>query len=200
MERREELMEKLIEAEFAAFDKARNKGGRAACQNDWTTFHIMRSSQYMTWTEEMLESFLADFETAGQNGRNLIAEKYARMMKSTAPQEYAALEGQLPALTPEAEAIIEQVVQIQVGWMERFAAEHPNVAMNARYIHTAEDTADETSAETYLRGELGTYSEHTLYLYARFIVSLWQQGRNLTEMIMQNTIAQYGYQSFDEVS
>ena len=68
-----------------------------------------------------------------------------------------------------------------------------------RKIHTYEDEPDDTSYETYLRGELGTYSEETLSKYAAFIVKLTKEQKNLAEMILQNTIEFYGYSSFDEV-
>lgn len=198
-DRKKQLMEELIGLEFEAFDKARNVGGRAACQNDWPTFNIMRTSQYMTWNESMLESFLADLKNANACGRNLIAEKYARMMESTHPQEYMELKVSLPPLSEWQKNVIGQIVEIQVEWMEDFSKEHPNISSRARRIHTSEDLPDDTSYETYLRGELGTYSEETLAKYAEFIVSLAREKKNLAEMIMENTIKLYGYSSFDEV-
>ena len=54
---RDNVIEQIIQMEWSAFDKARNIGGRAACQNDWTTFSIMRRSQYETWTDILLESY-----------------------------------------------------------------------------------------------------------------------------------------------
>lgn len=196
---KEELIEHLVKLEFAAFDKTKNKGGRAACQDDWETFYIMRKSQYVTWTREMLLSFIMDFENANAIGRNLITEKYAWMMESTAPEEFEQIRNALPPVREENKAIMEQIITIQVQWMEEFAAEHGNVTMHARYIHTAEDTPWATSFETYLRGELKTYSDETLLLYARFIIRLFKEGKNLTEMIMKHTIQMYGYSSFEDI-
>ena len=89
--------------------------------------------------------------------------------------------------------IAEAIIAIQVGWMEEFAKKYPHMAGNARRIHTSEDTPYDTSYETYLRGELGTYSDDTLYLYGRFVVGLERQGKNLAYMIMDNTAKLYGY-------
>ena len=47
----EELIEKIVMLEWKAFDKVENQGGRASCQDDWSTFSIMRKSQYMLWEE-----------------------------------------------------------------------------------------------------------------------------------------------------
>lgn len=196
---KEQLIERLVKLEFADFDKTRNEGGRASCQDDWTTFSIMRTSQYETWSQEMLEQLIGDWELSDAVGRNMIAEKYARMMASTAPQEYADLEHKLPVLSDWQKQVIEQVVEVQVAWMEDFAESYPNVAQRARAIHTQEDTALETSYETYLRGELSTYTEQMLELYARFILQLCREGRNLAQMIMENTVHKYGYAKLEDV-
>lgn len=195
----EELIDYLVKTEFETFDRTRNEGGRASCQDDWETFSIMRKSQYLTWNREMLISLICDFENANAVHWNMITEKYARMMESTAPKEYEELKAQLPEVSEKKRAIVEQIVDIQVKWMEEFAQKHPNVTMRARNIHTSEDTFYATSAETYLRGELLTYSDETLNLYARFIVELVREGKNLTEMTMFHTIRMYGYENFEDV-
>ena len=183
----EELIEQLIGLEWEAFDKTRNVGGRAACQNDWPTFHLMRKSQYLTWTEEMLKSFIADFETANACGRNLISEKYGWMMETTSPDEFADIRSLLPKVSPDKRQIIDEIVKIQVAWMEDFSGKQPDTAERMRSIHTSEDTPYNTSYETYLRGELLTYSDATLMLYGKFIADLASSGQNLAEMTVKNT-------------
>lgn len=194
---KEEYVEKIVALEWKQFDKVENEGGRADCQNNWNTFSIMRKSQYLTWTEELLASFYQDLMEAEEKGWNLITEKYARMMESTAPEKYAELEKDLPKRSEERNAIQEEIIKIQVGWMEEFAEKYPKMAGNARSIHTSEDTPYNTSYETYLRGELGTYSEETLILYGRFIVSVQQAGKNLAFEIMNQTALLYGYESVE---
>lgn len=193
-----ELVEKIVTLEWEQFDKVQNKGGRASCQDDWGTFSIMRKSQYLTWPEELLKSYYGDLLNAQEQGWNLITEKYARMMKSTAPEEYELLKKDLPVRSPERELIAEEIIKIQVAWMEEFAKEYPEMAINARSIHTYEDNAFNTSYETYLRGELGTYSEETFVLYGRFITALLQQGKNLAYETMTNTAKLYGYASVED--
>ncbi|MDE5823778.1 MAG: DUF4125 family protein [Lachnospiraceae bacterium] len=190
----------IAKAEFEAFDKVQNEGGRASCQNNWPTFKVMRMSQYMTWTEDMLLQYLYEFKTNYANGRNMIEEKYARMMESTAPFEYAVFADQLPPVSEEKKAVMEQVIGLQVKWMEEFAAEYPNLADDARRIHTSEDLAYDTSYETYLRGELGTYSDRMLEMYGRYIVAHAQEGRNVAREIMENTVRFYGYQDLEAAS
>ncbi len=192
------LVEKIIRLEWNQFDKVKNEGGRADCQDDFGTFSIMRKSQYLTWPKELLASFYQDLLTAESKGWNLITEKYARMMQSTCPERYARLAPDLPPISKERMVIQEEIIGIQIQWMEEFAKAYPKMAGNARSIRTREDSEYNTSYETYLRGELGTYSEETLVLYGRFIVGLLQEGRNLAYLIMENTARLYGYESVSD--
>jgi hypothetical protein len=187
----------IAKAEFEAFDKVQNEGGRADCQNNWPTFKVMRMSQYMTWDEDMLLQYLYEFRTNYENGRNMIQEKYARMMESTAPHEYARFADQLPPISKEKKAIMEQIIAMQVKWTEEFARQYPQLAGNARYIHSTEDMPYDTSSETYLRGELGTYSDRMLAMYGRYIVEHANNGKNVVYEIMENTIHFYGYKDFE---
>lgn len=192
------MVEKIVELEWKQFDRVENEGGRASCQNNYPVFSVMRKSQYLTWSDELLRSYYNDLLQAEQKGWNLITEKYARMMKSTAPEKYAELEDKLPVRSEERAVITEEIVKIQVAWMEEFAQKFPKMAENARSIHTYEDNAYNTSYETYLRGELGTYGEDTFVLYGRFIAKLLQEGRNLAYETMNNTAKLYGYESVEE--
>ena len=194
-----DIIEKIVALEWKQFDRVKNEGGRADCQDDFETFSIMRKSQYLTWTEELLHSFYQDLADAEQKGWNLIMEKYARMMKSTDPEKYMLLEKDLPVIADKRNAIQEEIIKIQVAWMEEFAEKYPKMAGNARSIKTVTDTAFNTSYETYLRGEMSTYSENTFVLYSGFIISLLKQNRNLAMEIMENTVKLYGYDSLENV-
>ena len=148
----------------------------------------------------MLLQYLADFKINYSKGRNMIEEKYARMMASTAPDEYAKFADKLPTISDEKRAIMEEIIRLQVQWMEEFALEYPGLAENARLIHTSEDMPYDTSYETYLRGELGTYSDKMLELYGRYIVEHARRGTNVAREIMWNTVQFYGYKSFEEAA
>lgn len=193
-----DLTDKVILEEWNQFDKVENDGGRADCQDNYETFYLMRKSQYMTWSKEMLESFYEDLVSAREKGWNLIMEKYARMMQSTNPLEYARLEKSLPVINDDRIRIQEEIIKIQVDWMEEFAKLYPKLAGNMRTIHTSSDTSFNTSYETYLRGELGSYSEKTMLLYASYIIGLLKTGRNLAIETMGNTAKLYGYDSLKE--
>jgi len=194
----EELVEAIAKLEFEAFDKVNNEGGRAECQNNWPTFSIMRKSQYLTWNRTMLLQYYYDFEREYHLGHNLITEKYGRMMESTAPEEYEKIKSNFPELTAEKKAIIEQIVGVQVGWMESFAAQYPMLADNARSIRSGSDNYANTSYETYLRGEISTYSDKMLELYGRYVVDYAKEGKNLAFAIMENSVHLYGYKGLKE--
>ena len=194
-----ELVDKLIDLEWKAFDKVINEGGRAGCQDDHETFYIMRKSQYMLWSREMLESFIADFTSANNSGWNLITEKYGRMEETTAPEEYEKIKDQLPPLSDDKKQIIEAIVAIQVKMMEEFAEQYPKASCEARSIHTSEDTSVNTSYETYLRGELSTYSDTTLMLYGRFVAEYAAKGKNIARETIANSAVLYGYASLEDM-
>ena len=194
---KEELVDYMVSLEWQAFDEVQNQGGRADCQDDWRTFSIMRKSQYLAWPKSLVIQYIRDFQTANDKHWNLITEKYGRMMKTTCPAEYAKICDKLPTLTAAQENSIEQIVKIQVSWMEQFAEEYPNMAFNSRSIHTSEDNPYNTSYETYLRGELSTYSHETLKMYGAFVVDLARTGENLAKIIMTNTAILYGYESLE---
>lgn len=95
------LIQRLIEREWTLFDKVRNIGGRASCQDDRKTFFIMRGSQFLSWNVPLLESYENDLRAAQAEGRNLLAEKYGYMMMWTSPKEFKEVRDLLPQVTDE---------------------------------------------------------------------------------------------------
>lgn len=196
---KEELVDKVVRLEFEAFDKVKNEGGRASCQNNWPTFRVMRSSQYLTWNKTMLLQYYYDFKREYELGHNLITEKYGRMMESTAPQQYDEIKENFPELSEEKKQIINTIVAVQMSMAEAFAEEYPAVAGNARSLHTYEDNYVNTSYETYLRGELGTYSDKMLQLYGRYVIGYAENGGNIAYDTISNTARLYGFKSITEL-
>lgn len=186
----------LLEWEF--FDKVKNIGGRASCQDDFPTFEIMRKSQYLTWDIPMLESWKADLLQYKRGGGNPITLKYAYMMAHTSPAEFAEIRDSLPPIDDEKRRIIDIIAEMQVGMMNDFAAKYPKLAENARSITDSDDSIYNTSYETYLKGELAAYSPETLKLYGYFIAKTAADGENIAEKTMLNTVHFYGYKSLDD--
>ena len=97
---RDELMSEIIKLEWDMFSHVSNVGGPASCQMRPDTFKIMRKSQAATWSDELLASYLEDLKAATREGRNIMTEKYARMMESTFPEEYRKLAASLSTVIP----------------------------------------------------------------------------------------------------
>lgn len=194
----EQLIADIILIEWNMFDQVKNEDGRARCQDDWETFKIMRMSQYLSWSDQLIQSYHKDIKQAVEDGRNLIMEKYAIMMESSSPEKYVELASYLPKPSIEMKKEIETIIMIQLKWMETFREVYPKMAGEARVLNTTEDTLDITSYETYLRGELTTYSKDTLHIYTEYVNELEEESKNLTYMIMGNTAQLYGYSSLEE--
>lgn len=190
----EDTLTTIVDMEWEAFQRVRNTGGRALCQDDRRTFVIMRASQFMAWDEASRASYLHDLTEAEEKGKNLPAQKYAHMMERTAPVEYDRLRLFLPPVSEEAKALIEEIVAVQMRWQRECAAAWPKLAARSRPTAGGEDDMT-TSFETYLRGELLTYSPETLRLYAAHIQRLHARGSNMSMQIMENTARMYGYAS-----
>lgn len=195
-----DLLDEIIGIEWRMFHSVSNFGGKALCQEDPTTFRIMRFSQGISWSEAALESYLKDLREAEKNGRNLMTEKYARMMQSTAPREYAQIVHLLPPLSTEVFSLIDNIVEIVLQWQEELLERFPYVLGKGRPIRSSEDTSFATSFETYLRGELATYSERTLQLHYENVLKQKMENINGSEIALEHTVKHYGYSSLEEAN
>lgn len=195
---KEELVNTISDIEWKMFQDVPNIGGKAACQEDQRTFKIMRQSQSASWSTEMLESYLDDLTLVEQNGKNLITEKYARMMESTSPAEFARIRHTLPPLSPAAVTLIDDIMKIILQWEEELLKKYPHILGTGRPIYRSGDTPFETSLETYLRSELATYSLKTLERYYENILRQNSEGDNAAAVTLEYTVKQYGYKSLEE--
>ncbi|MBQ6622283.1 MAG: DUF4125 family protein [Mogibacterium sp.] len=194
-----ELVRKIVEAEWEMFDQVNGGSGqRASCQEDSKTFYIMRSSQALAWTEELQESYWQDLLNAKAAGRNLLTEKYARMMESTDPIAFERIRGRLPDVEEETLAKIEEIVSVHLRWKLETFRKFPHLTAHGRSFYTRDDTKYNTSFETYLRGELRTYSAATIDLYQKMVQELVATGENLEQKYLLETVRQYGYDSLEQ--
>lgn len=200
MKEKKDLINRIVELEFESFKNVRNIGGKAGCQEDEETFKIMRTSQFVSWSDKTLGTYLKDLLEAKAKGRNLLTEKYARMMKSTLPSEYARIEHLLPGLDPEVTHLIERIISIELAWQEEILKKFPNVISRGRPLYSSQDNKFVTSFETYLRCELATYSKRTLELYYENRASQSSQNINGAKITLEYTVKQYGYQSLDDAN
>ncbi len=182
---KESLIGEIVDAEWKMFDRVQNIGGRADCQNDKRAFYILRGSQFAAWDEASLKSYRRDLREAEAAGRNLVELKYAYMMRETDPEYFESIKHALPEVPEESVEIIERLAPVHVRWAEQLYAEHPDM-QGIRNIRSEENTEEDTSFETYLRGELMTYSLETLRVYEAFVRGLLEAGGNLSLEIAEN--------------
>jgi len=197
---KEEIIAKIIAIEWKMFQDVPNIGGTAPCQEEQQTFEIMRLSQAASWSEETLASYLDDLTEALKQGRNLMTEKYARMMESTSPAEYVRIEHLIPSVSAEALSLIEKIASIVLCWEEELFKRYPFVLRQGRPVRSSSDTLFVTSLETYLKGELATYSLKTLELYHDHLIKEQSENINGSETTLAQTIKQYGFHSLEEAN
>jgi hypothetical protein len=192
------MIDEIIKREWDFFQEVHNIGGRASCQDDFETFYLQRSSQFKVFNDELNKSYLNDLIKAKECGRNLIYEKYAYMMESTDNDYFQSIKKSLPVIDNFTIEMINTICQIEVEMRKEFQKQYPKLFALSRHTTSQEDERDDTSFETYLRGELMTYSINTIILYAEMIVDMMNNNRNIVLETMKYTAEAYGYQSIED--
>jgi hypothetical protein len=200
MDTENSLIEKVVDWEWELFQNVENIDGKASCQEDPKTFKIMRFSQFESWPEAALESYLDDLNEANKKQINLISEKYARMMSSTSPSHYAKIEHLLQPLDSDKQKLIEKAVRIVLEWEEELVKKYPYILRKGRPLYSSLDSPFVTSVETYLRGELSTYSKRTLELYYEHLLNEKSRNMNASEITLESMVRKYGYKSLEEAN
>ena len=193
------LVDAICEREWQMFSQVQNNGGPASCQQDAQGFKRMRTCQFAAWDTATLALYLEDLDRAGAEGRNLPMEKYAWMMERTHPDEFAALADDLPPLTQEQRDIITAIVRVQVDWEAAVDTRFPHVRAGGRPLRSAQDAPGVTSFETYLEGELKSYSLATLQSYLAHVQRVEAEGGNLALDVAEHTARAYGFASLADM-
>lgn len=195
---KEKIIREILEREWVFFQMAQNTGGRASCQDNKKEFIIMRESQWKTLPLNILESYLEDLKIAEGNKQNIVVEKYARMMKYSAPDEYEKIKKFLPEISEEKMKIADQIVEIYLDWERDLIKKYPKLTDRGRPLNSKNDTPEYTSIETYLRGELLSYSLKTVKLYFDYIKECIEKNINLAKINIENIVKEKGYASLED--
>ena len=192
---KEKIIEKILEKEWKYFSNLNNIGGRADCQDNKEDFIIMRKSQWETFNEETLLSYLEDLNSKN----NPLFQKYAQMMKYNSPEEYEKIKDILEKASDEKTDLVNKIMFIYMEWEKEFFERYPIFSSMGRPLYSSEDDNIETSIETYLRGELLSYSEKTLKLYLNYVIDNKKKNINLAIKNMDNLARMQGFNDSDEV-
>lgn len=183
MTAREKLIDRIIEMELDMFLSV-PADGVYSCQLNPEGFRLHRRAQFSIWSGDTLQSYHDDLEKAQKDGLNLMTVKYARM------------EGLISGgnFNPQ----IEKIMAIQLRWQQEMIERYPHLMAGARPLTGSDDSTDATSFDTYLRGELETYSDNTLKLLHEDMLGYLQRGVNGSERIYEYLVKEMGYNSVEE--
>lgn len=190
------LVEEIIKIEWDMFSNVNGSQNKASCQENSQTFCYMRIAQALIWQTDTLMSYLQDLSDARTAKINLMTEKYARMMQSTHPDEYLHIKDQLRPLDPQVSILTDQIMTYFKAWEEDIDRRFAKIRALKRQEN---DTFYNTSATTYLHGELLTYSTSTLTLCLRDVQNAYNNQVNLAEKILEKIAEFYGYSSLAQL-
>ena len=192
---KEKIINEILEKEWKYFSNLNNIGGRADCQDNREDFIIMRKSQWETFNEETLLSYLEDLNSKN----NPLFQKYAQMMKYNSPEEYEKIKDILEKASDEKTDLVNKIMFIYMEWEKEFFERYPIFSSMGRPLYSSEDDNIETSIETYLRGELLSYSEKTLKLYLNYVIYNKEKNINLAIKNMDNLARMQGFNDSNDV-
>lgn len=153
-----------------------------ACQKAPANFRDIRGSLLDTWTAEMQASYCVDLEAATAYGRNLLAEKYARMDDLIPPQTD--------------DPVIGLIVDVESAWQDEIRCRFP--MLYQRCCRSTAGTGDGREFAVYLRSELETYGYETRQLYFLNVKNAERAGRNLGLEALQNLVKRFGYEGLEQ--
>ncbi len=193
----DERINDIIEIEWNMFQEVNGLNGRASCQDDATTFYIMRYSQHASHSLNTINSYFNDLQLALQNNQNLIQNKYGYMMEYTDYDTYKeTIEPNLPTTENEKLELIQKIVDLSKQQNEEMRTQYPMIASRSRPVSS---NANCTSSSTYSIGELKTYSIKTLQNVLNDYYNALALGENIVSNIVETTMKFYGYTSLDSV-
>lgn len=166
------LIDKIIDIEERMFVNVKTKEP-ADCQSMLKTFRSMRRMSFSVLECDTIYSYLNDLKEAEKNNRNLVMEKYARM------------DNLIPVINNS--DVINRIVRIEMEWMEQLHGLYP---ISIKF---------DDGFRVYATGELETYSNHTLDLYYRDLLTAYAKGFNLCKKRYLNLYKELGYNSLEEV-
>ena len=101
------------------------------------------------------------------------------MLYAAYPEEFAQIKQFLPEVAPEVRVKIDEIVDINLDWQKEAEEKYPNLRAKGRPLTSKEDSVYQTSFETYLRGELMTYSAETVFKLHDYTLACLEKHYNM---------------------
>ena len=120
-------------------------------------------------------------------------------MKYNSPKEYEKIKNLLEQPSSQKLDLVEKIMEIYMKWEEEFFKAYPIFSSMGRPLYSKQDDDEDTSIETYLRGELLSYSEKTLALYLKYILEMKNKNINLAVKNMDNLASMQGFENSQDV-
>ena len=170
------LLERVLDLEWAMFTAVRSERF-APCQRAPDNFRNIRGSLFDTWSPALLESYCSDLEEAAAAGRNMLAEKYARM------------DQRIPPLADD--PAIDFILEVECRWQADIRSRYPSLYQ--RCCRSTAETGDGREFAVYLRSELETYGFETRQLYFVNVMNAERNQRNLGLEALTSLVRRSGY-------
>lgn len=172
------IIEDIVSHEWQFFTSTVNYGHRAPCQDQKGNFLASRRSYWHMYSIEVLQSYLEDIKDALFHGRNLVTFKYAYMMQYTHPEEYEQLREKLPLISSTKSTLVKSIMHLYMTWEDSIKHSQPHLDNHNRKLYRKDENSRSTSVETYMTGELLSYSEETLLKILSYFMKLHQESIN----------------------
>ena len=201
-DRKNGIIGTILEKEWGMFAAVNDRAAqdpsnknRPSCRDFPDEFRLHRTAQLTAWSENTLAAYLDDLVEAEQSGKNLMTYKYARM------------EGLIPKENHSPH--IDRIAGIMVDWQREFIRSYPRIMSGGRPLtrdqgrnqgggqdrNPGGNQGGLVSFETYLRGELETYSEKTLASLYGDVQDYQRRGKTFPEEIYTFLAREKGYAS-----
>ena len=173
---KEILITNVVSNEWEMFTNTNNIGRRSSCQDQKGNFIASRAAYWNMFDEQVLSSYLKDLSNAKSNKINLAAQKYGYMMESTDPDYFKTIKHLLVPVSDKKLKLVDSIMLIYMKWEESLISS--SLDNKNRVLYKQYDSKYNTSVETYMRGELTSYSEETLSLILAQFLKNVSNGEN----------------------
>ena len=159
---KDDLIISIIQQEWPLFTSTQNVDHRSPCQDQMANFIVSRHAYWSMYSTPVLQSYLHDLEVARMKGHNLVTFKYGYMMEYTHPTEFLTIKDKLPHNSRIKLSLVATIMALYMKWELEIQENSPGYDTHHRPIQSKDNSMTHTSVETYMTGELQSYSENTL--------------------------------------